>query len=102
MPKPPSQPHERNQAFHFLAFNESTFSYSDATYSEEVSFPTVTFTEKYSRLPLRVVPYSANSAAVIVALPSGRLVGTEIFAVMFPMMLEFAVEEKRICTRQSS
>jgi hypothetical protein len=28
---------------------------------------------------------------VIVALPSGRLVGTEMLAVMLPMMLEFPV-----------
>lgn len=44
------------------------------------------------------LPYSANKAAVMVALPSGRLVGTEILAVMLPTMLEFAVEEEEeIC-----
>jgi hypothetical protein len=45
-----------NQASHLLAFTASKTSYSDATYSDEVSFPTVTLTEKYARFPLKLAP----------------------------------------------
>jgi hypothetical protein len=51
-----SPPRPQNQAFHFLACTESKTSYSDATYSVEVSFPTVTFRAKYSKLPLKLLP----------------------------------------------
>ena len=45
-----------NQASHLLAFTASKTSYSDATYSDEASFPTVTLTEKYARFPLKLAP----------------------------------------------
>ena len=50
-------------------------------------------TAKYSTLPVKLTPYSENNAAVIVALPSGLLVGTVTLAVMLPTMFEFSVPE---------
>lgn len=83
----------QNQALYavHLDSNTGTGSYSDTTYSLDVSFPTVTFIAKYSTLPVKLTPYNENNAAVIVALPSGLLVGMLTFAVMLPMMFEFSV-----------
>lgn len=78
-------------ALHLLSTVSTSSSYSDITYSLDVSFPTVTFTLKYSKLPVKPTPYSENNAAVIVALPSGLLVGMLTFAVILPMMLEFSI-----------
>ena len=51
----------------------------------------MTLTAKYSTLALKLAPYSENSAAEMVAPPSGLLVGMEMLAVMLPAMLEFSV-----------
>lgn len=39
-----------------------------------------------------LAPYNENNTAVIVAAPSGRLVGIDTLAVMLPTMFEFSVE----------
>ena len=51
----------------------------------------MTLTAKYSTLALKLAPYRENSAAEMVAPPSGLLVGMEMLAVMLPAMLEFSV-----------
>ena len=52
--------------------------------------PIVTLTEKYSTFPLNLAPMSENSAAVIVAGPSGWSVGTATLAVMLARMFELS------------